>query len=152
MNDRIPTKPGRVKLTPVGNDFFILERADEPTEEGTPLNKATLLNSENETRYNAETPNDALTAIGRVSELTIPADGWSPQPNAEGYYIRNVSVSWMRENFYPQMQLRTGTAAEIDDQTENYNLIKKVITANGMLVFCAESVPQNDINVIITGA
>lgn len=40
--DRIPTYPGRVKLTPVdaSNNIYDLTRADQPIEEGTPINKA----------------------------------------------------------------------------------------------------------------
>ena len=39
--DRIPTYPGRVKLTPVDetNHIYDLTRADQPIEEGTPINK-----------------------------------------------------------------------------------------------------------------
>ena len=39
--DRIPTYPGRVKLTPVSGqtDVYDLTRADQPIEEGTPINK-----------------------------------------------------------------------------------------------------------------
>ena len=45
MENRQPTYPGRVKLTPVPGqeNTYDMERADEPTVEGTPLNKATLL-------------------------------------------------------------------------------------------------------------
>lgn len=45
MKDRAPTYPGRVKLTPVEGqeNKYTLEWADEPVQEGTPLNKATLL-------------------------------------------------------------------------------------------------------------
>ena len=46
MHDRIPTIPGRVKLTKEGTsspDYFIMEMADEPLNEGTPLNKNTFL-------------------------------------------------------------------------------------------------------------
>lgn len=48
MQDRVPTYPGRVTLTPVSGqaDTFDMARADEPTQEGTPLNKATLLTDE----------------------------------------------------------------------------------------------------------
>ena len=40
--DRIPTYPGRVKLVPVSGqtDVYDLVRADQPVEEGTPINKA----------------------------------------------------------------------------------------------------------------
>lgn len=42
--DRVPTHAGRVKLTPVSGqtDLFTMTRADDPTVEGTPINKATL--------------------------------------------------------------------------------------------------------------
>ncbi|MBO4697037.1 MAG: hypothetical protein J5643_07165, partial [Lachnospiraceae bacterium] len=45
MKDRIPTYPGRVKLVPVSGsaNTYDLERADSPTQVGTPLNKASLL-------------------------------------------------------------------------------------------------------------
>lgn len=40
--DRVPTYPGRVKLTPVTGqpDVYDMVRADSPVEEGTPINKA----------------------------------------------------------------------------------------------------------------
>lgn len=42
VKDRVPTYPGRVKLTKNDGTFeyVILERADSPTQEGTPINKA----------------------------------------------------------------------------------------------------------------
>lgn len=42
VKDRIPTYPGRVKLTRANgtSEYCTLERADVPTQEGTPLNKA----------------------------------------------------------------------------------------------------------------
>lgn len=45
MTDRTPLYPGRVKMTPVSGqaNIYDMERADQPTQEGTPLNKATLL-------------------------------------------------------------------------------------------------------------
>ena len=45
MKDRIPLYPGRVTLTPVSGqaNTYDLTRADQPTQEGTPLNKASLL-------------------------------------------------------------------------------------------------------------
>ena len=49
MKDRQPTRPGRVKLTPENGQapfFATMEMADEPSEVGTPLNRATLLSNE----------------------------------------------------------------------------------------------------------
>lgn len=46
MKDRIPLYPGRVKLNPVAGEAntYDMVRADQPTQEGTALNKANLLN------------------------------------------------------------------------------------------------------------
>ena len=40
FKDRVPQKPGRVKITPEDGSIFYatLERADDPIQEGTPLN------------------------------------------------------------------------------------------------------------------
>lgn len=45
MQDRISTYPGRVRLIPVSGqeDVYDLVRADQPTQEGTPLSKGTFL-------------------------------------------------------------------------------------------------------------
>lgn len=42
VKDRVPTYPGRVKLTKTNgaSEYVTLERADAPTQEGTPINKA----------------------------------------------------------------------------------------------------------------
>ncbi len=44
VEDRVSTYPGRVKLTPVSGqtNVYDMVRADEPVQEGTPLNKALL--------------------------------------------------------------------------------------------------------------
>jgi len=48
LKDRTPTYPGRVTLTPVPgqNNTYDMVRADSPIEEGTPINKQTLLTDE----------------------------------------------------------------------------------------------------------
>ena len=47
MQDRISKYPGRIKLIPVdaANGIYDVVRADEPTQEGTPLNTANLFSS-----------------------------------------------------------------------------------------------------------
>lgn len=42
VKDRVPAKPGRVKITKEDGsvEYVIIERADEPVEGGTPINKA----------------------------------------------------------------------------------------------------------------
>lgn len=46
MKDRVPTYPGRVNLTPLGDNLYTLARADDPTEVGTKLSKVNLLSDD----------------------------------------------------------------------------------------------------------
>lgn len=70
MQDRVPLYPGRVTLTPVSGqaNTFDLTRADQPTQEGTPLNKATLLKDATAALFglpNTAVPDDALHLLSR---------------------------------------------------------------------------------------
>lgn len=85
MKDRIPTYPGRVKLTPVTGspDLFDMEMADEPTQVGTPLNKATFLTDETEVAIWGDvadrTVDNALQALkkstinGAIGDIRVSA-------------------------------------------------------------------------------
>ena len=86
MRDRIPTHAGRIKLTPVdaSNGIYDMERADAPVEEGTPINKSTLLTDETAVGLGVEqndpTVNDAFSRIitafsevyGEIDSLVFP--------------------------------------------------------------------------------
>lgn len=71
MKDRTPKYPGRVQLTPVDGteNTFDIVRADEPIEQGTPINKKTLLTDETayllELKVDDPTPDDAFNHIAR---------------------------------------------------------------------------------------
>lgn len=66
MQDRVPLYPGRVMLTPVPGqeNTFDMVRADSPTQEGTPLNKATLLK-------------DATAAMLGLGDTAVPDDAFA---------------------------------------------------------------------------
>lgn len=71
MKDRIPSYPGRVKLTPVpgSENTYDMVRADVPTQEGTPLVTATLLANSTAALKDLTTeatPNDMLAALARA--------------------------------------------------------------------------------------
>lgn len=73
MKDRIPLYPGRVKLNPVSGqaNTFDLTRADQPTQEGTPLNKASLLKDATAALFGLGTgavPDDVLAALGKYKQ------------------------------------------------------------------------------------
>ena len=87
MQDREPTYPGRVTLTPVSGlaNTYDIERADRPLQEGTPLNKANLLSDATAAAIkallasqteNPATPNDALAILAQaVEDVTTVAAG-----------------------------------------------------------------------------
>lgn len=69
MQDRVPLHPGRVTLTPVAGqaNTYDMTRADDPTQAGTPLNKATLLKDATAALFGLGTgavPDDVLAWIG----------------------------------------------------------------------------------------
>lgn len=73
MQDRVPLYPGRVTMTPVAGqaNTFDMVRADDPTQEGTPLNKATLLKDATAALYGLGTravPDDVLAELGKYKQ------------------------------------------------------------------------------------
>ena len=81
MQDRVSLYPGRVKLKPVAGeaDTFDLVRADQPTQEGTPLNKATLLK-------------DATAALLGLPKTAVPDDAFVALVLGQGVYGYRVRV------------------------------------------------------------
>ncbi len=78
MQDRESLYPGRVKLEPVAGqaNLYDLTRADQPTQEGTPLNKASLLKDATAARLGLGTsavPDDVLARVP-FAEVRVVAD------------------------------------------------------------------------------
>lgn len=69
MKDRVPVNPGRVLITPENGSaayYATMTRADNPTQEGTPLNKSSLLKDATAALFGLGTdavPDDVLAAI-----------------------------------------------------------------------------------------
>lgn len=82
FKDRVPKHAGRVRLTPVSGqtDLFTMERADDPTEQGTPLDKATLesiTKSRLTGRYYTPTvTKGTINSRNNVTANPIPNNGW----------------------------------------------------------------------------
>lgn len=106
MQDRVSLYPGRVKLEPVAGqaNTYDLTRADQPTQEGTPLNKANLLSDNVAAAIKAllasqtddpETPNAALNILAQaVDEAATKANVVDSKGNCEiysGSYVGNSS-------------------------------------------------------------
>lgn len=69
MKDRISTYPGRVKMTPVSGqtNVYTMERVDQPSQAGTPLNKNTFLKDATAALFgltDSAVPDDVLSMIG----------------------------------------------------------------------------------------
>lgn len=81
MQDRISTYPGRVTLTPVpGQEHtYDMARADQPTQPGTPLSKATFLKDATAALYglNADAvPDEVLSILSSVAlHKSSPSNG-----------------------------------------------------------------------------
>ena len=75
MQDRISRYPGRVRLTPVAGQENVYDMilADEPTQEGTKINKATLLTDVVAASFglpNTAVPNDVLSKIKTLMDTS----------------------------------------------------------------------------------
>lgn len=85
FKDRLPKYPGRVKMTPVPGqmDVFEMVRMDEPTEPGTPLDKATfdsIIKSRLTGRYYQPTvKKETINSRNNVTANPIPNSGWIRQ-------------------------------------------------------------------------
>ena len=99
MQDRIPLYPGRVKMTPVAGqaNTFDMVRADDPTQEGTPINKATLLKDATAALYGLGTgavPDDVLAVLGKYKQYwwrrRIHTVTWEISTTTNG---NNITVS-----------------------------------------------------------
>lgn len=83
MQDRVSLYPGRVKLEPVAGqaNTYDLTRADQPTQEGTPLNKASLLK-------------DYTCGLLGLSSTAVPDDALLALLIGVGYYGYRVKVQY----------------------------------------------------------
>lgn len=125
MNDRIPLYPGRVKMTPVAGqaNTYDMVRADDPTQAGTPLNKATLLKDATAALYGLGTgavPDDVLAELGKYKQYwwrrRIPAseryvEVQSDIPDAIGLFGPYVETSQVIYSKQLTIDQNNGTAA-----------------------------------------
>ena len=112
--DRVPTKPGRIKITPEDGSsawYGVMERADEPSVVGTPINAANLNSMQknagldaNITVYVAVSGSDRTgtgsstapyqTITKALSAIPKQLNGFTATINiGAGTYAENVSVS-----------------------------------------------------------
>jgi hypothetical protein len=110
--DRVPTYPGRVKLTPVSGqaNTYDMQRADEPITVGTPLNKALFdsirdeLTTLNQNVANLITAHASLNPIGNLAtgtEIGIYENGiLVPYIKVTGDYNGTGRAGVIRKHIY----------------------------------------------------
>lgn len=142
FKDRIPTYPGRVVLSPVEGkaNTYTMTRADEPTEEGTPIGKAafeSIIQSRLTGRYYV--PNFTKSEIGNYEGITtnpIPSTWYketsdratsgvwvvssSSNDNSEVFraFDGNIATRWIAAPY---------TSAELIIDTGNVLTVKKML-------------------------
>lgn len=103
MHDRVSLYPGRVKIEPVAGQakLYDITRADQPTQEGTPLNKANLLSDATAALMGldaAATPDGAFAALAGKNDIRLiklekitTSQTWTA-PKAKGQLFKVFAV------------------------------------------------------------
>lgn len=91
MQDRVPLYPGRVKMTPVAGqaNTFDMVRADDPTQAGTPINKASLLKDATAALFGltaAAVPDDVLAELGKYKQYW-----WRRRTPSKTQYVEKLT-------------------------------------------------------------
>lgn len=148
MQDRIPLYPGRVTMTPVAGqaNTFDMVRADDPTQAGTPLNKATLLKDATAALYGLGTgavPDDVLAELGKYKQ-----HWWSRRVNL-GYQEVKTNLTknqTVTSDFSPDLQY--AKSITLDANTGQYTLVnpKTVVCAGNANYSVIEASLQEIVN------
>lgn len=156
MQDRISLYPGRVKLTPVSgqDNVYDMTRQDNPTTEGTPLNKSTLLTDEVAETLGLDpataTPSQAINAVaGKATDkklsLTLAAASWTGSASP---YTQGVTITGGTATSQADIQAdATAIQQMLDDGTN------AIYIANNNGTFTAYAVgekPTADLSVQVT--
>lgn len=154
MKDRIPTQPGRVKITHSNGttEYVTWERADEPTQEGTPINKASLFTDATGNRYGLTdaTPAQGFAQLVKEWNVSVSKSGWSSS-TTDGWYTNRITVSGMKAVFCPIASLIITSATLADDEQSAFAAIKEIETFDGYIICRALDIPDVSINVKLTG-
>ena len=153
--DRVPTRPGRIKITPEDGSpvwYGVMERADEPAVEGTPINAANL----NAMQQNQGLSSD-LTVYVATSGSDRVGDGTSSAPYAT--ISKALSVIPKQLNGYlATIYILAGTYNEnvvihgFNGTIALSGVVGESITITAMRVSDTESLRTQNIAVNVIGA
>lgn len=117
FKDRVPRHPGRITLEPVAGavNTYTLTRADDPTEAGTPLDKATfnsIIHSRLTGRYYTPSVSRNVLSSSEYSGDIFPASGW-----IENSYTDFTGGSYKLTSSYPDYPNLAPRAFDNSDTT-----------------------------------
>ena len=97
MQDRVPVNPGRVLIAPEDGSpayYATMTRADNPTQEGTPLNKASLLKDVTAVKFDLDgnaVPDDVFGVLSRLHGGLCNEHVWAKMEDREEDVIVKAS-------------------------------------------------------------
>lgn len=164
FKDRVPTHPGRVKLTPVpGQDnTFDMVRFDEPIEYGTPLDKASIdsiIKSRLTGRYYVPVVQRAELSNVTTNANPIPSSGWlnatKTSATLNGYELFSSPASVQSDNITAAFDGNSstywlGTAQEGDNyigfklpRAMTVSKVKTIVYFSGGSYYCMVQASNN---------
>lgn len=182
--DRVPTRPNRIKLTSESDgsiNYYAWERADEPTVDGTPINKElfdsigadiTSLQQTTQTNTSDIATNKANIAmntsdiakntsniakntndIAKLKQLPTVTLGTSwVQDTTNGYYTQTVALSGITSKDNPIVDVvLSGTLENMESQQEEWGKILKIETSTDTLKFYVSEPTSIELSVIVKG-
>lgn len=146
MKDRKPTYPGRVLITPESGSAYYatLTAADDPEDEGTPLNKETFLTDEVAAALELEsddpTPNDAFAVMARAKTFSAWClVDWTADATNGGYY-QTVTVNGIKSTDNPVADVLLGdVVADNELYKEAWSMIDRITTEDNAVTFWANT-------------
>ena len=154
--DRVPTKPGRIKITPEDGSsawYGVMERADEPSVVGTPINAANLNSMQKNAGLDAN-----VTVYVAVSGSDRTGNGSSTAP----YQTITKALSTIPKNlngYQATINIASGTYAEVlsivgfTGGTLNFTGVEgEVVSFINMTVRNSDDVVFSNLNYSLVGA
>ena len=95
VKDRVPTYPGRVKLTKSDgtSEYVTIERADAPTQEGTPINKALFDSIKDDLSGKVSNLGDSMNGNLTIQNTAPQVELWDPEADARSRFYKDASAS-----------------------------------------------------------
>lgn len=95
VKDRVPTYPGRVKLTKTNgsSEYVTMERADAPTQEGTPINKALFDSIKADIDDKFSKLGGSINGNLTIQNTAPGVELWDPEADARSRFYKDANAS-----------------------------------------------------------